>query len=33
MLRAAGFENVDVRAGYTGEQPTPDDEFLVYIAS
>jgi hypothetical protein len=23
MLRAAGFENVDVRAGYTGEQPTP----------
>jgi hypothetical protein len=33
MLRNAGFEKVEVRGGYAGEEPTPDHDFLVYIAS
>lgn len=32
MLDRAGFDRVDVRGGYAGEEPTPDHEFLVYIA-
>jgi SAM-dependent methyltransferase len=32
MLRWAGFEQVRVEAGYTGAEPTGDDDFLVYIA-
>ena len=32
MLERAGFESVRVEAGYTGGEPTADDDFLVYIA-
>jgi SAM-dependent methyltransferase len=32
MLERAGFESVRVEAGYTGAEPTADDDFLVYIA-
>ena len=32
MLERAGFESVRVEAGYTGEEPTADDDFLVFIA-
>ncbi len=32
MLERAGFHDIDVRGGYTDEAPTPDHEFLVYIA-
>ena len=33
LLERAGFDSVEVRAGYTGAEPTADDDFLVYIAS
>jgi SAM-dependent methyltransferase len=33
MLHRAGFASVRVEAGYTGGEPTPDDDFLVFIAS
>jgi SAM-dependent methyltransferase len=32
MLERAGFESVRVEAGYTGDKPTADDDFLVFIA-
>ncbi|MGH2388892.1 MAG: class I SAM-dependent methyltransferase, partial [Chloroflexota bacterium] len=32
MLEQAGFTDIEVQAGYTGAPPTPDDEFLVFIA-
>jgi SAM-dependent methyltransferase len=32
MLRNAGFEGVQVRGGYAGEEPTGDHDVLVYIA-
>jgi hypothetical protein len=32
MLERAGFGSVRVEAGYTGAEPTADDDFLVYIA-
>ena len=32
MLANTGFEDVDVRAGYTGAEPTGDDDFLVFTA-
>jgi SAM-dependent methyltransferase len=32
MLERAGFASVRVEAGYTGAEPTPDDDFLVFIA-
>lgn len=32
MLERAGFHDIDVRGGYTDEVPTPDHDFLVYIA-
>ena len=32
MLERAGFDSVRVEAGYTGAEPTADDDFLVYIA-
>jgi SAM-dependent methyltransferase len=32
MLRNAGFDEIDVRGGYAGEEPTADHDFLVYIA-
>lgn len=33
MLERAGFEDVFVRGEYNDEEPTADDEFLVYIAT
>jgi len=32
MLKQAGFGDVDVRGGYDGGEPTPDHDFLVYVA-
>jgi SAM-dependent methyltransferase len=32
MLRLAGFHDIDVRGDYTSEAPSPEHEFLVYIA-
>ncbi len=32
MLERAGFDDVDVRGDYTSDAPTPDHEFLVFIA-
>ena len=32
MLERAGFSDVRVEAGYTGAEPTADDDFLVFIA-
>ena len=32
MLERAGFQEIDVRAGYTGAEPTGDEEFLVFAA-
>ena len=32
MLERAGFDSVRVEAGYTGAEPTANDDFLVYIA-
>jgi SAM-dependent methyltransferase len=33
MLERAGFTDVEVRGGYTDAEPTPDDDFLVFIAT
>jgi hypothetical protein len=32
MLECAGFHDVDVRGGYSGDEPTADHELLVFIA-
>jgi SAM-dependent methyltransferase len=32
MLEAAGFRDVELRAGYEDRPPTPDDDFVVFIA-
>lgn len=32
MLEAAGFVDVELRAGYEDEPPTSDDEFVVFVA-
>jgi hypothetical protein len=32
MLERTGFVDIDVRADYTDAAPTPDSEFLVFIA-
>lgn len=32
MLERAGFVDVDVRGGYDDAEPTPDHEFLVFVA-
>ena len=32
MLERAGFVAVDVRGDHNDEEPTADDEFLVFIA-
>ncbi|MGH3017119.1 MAG: class I SAM-dependent methyltransferase [Gaiellaceae bacterium] len=32
MLRAAGFVDVELRAGYEDRPPTGDDDFVVFIA-
>jgi SAM-dependent methyltransferase len=32
LLAQVGFTGIDVRGGYTGAPPTPDDAFLVFIA-
>ena len=32
LLERAGFVEVDVAAGYTGAEPTADDDFLVFAA-
>jgi SAM-dependent methyltransferase len=32
MLERTGFRDVEVRAGYTGAQPTGEDGFLVFVA-
>lgn len=32
MLKCAGFGDIDVRGQYNDAEPTPDDDFLVYIA-
>lgn len=33
MLRAAGFGDVEVRGQYNDREPSPDDAFLVYVAT
>jgi len=33
LLERAGFGSVEVRAGYTGAEPSADDDFLVFVAS
>ncbi|MEJ7791117.1 MAG: class I SAM-dependent methyltransferase [Gaiellaceae bacterium] len=32
MLKCAGFGDIEVRGQYNDAEPTPDDDFLVYIA-
>jgi SAM-dependent methyltransferase len=32
MLERAGFSEIDVRGDYTSEEPTADNDFLVYVA-
>jgi SAM-dependent methyltransferase len=32
LLERAGFSDIEVRGEYNDEEPTPDDEFLVYLA-
>jgi SAM-dependent methyltransferase len=32
LLERVGFTSIEVQAGYTGAPPTPEDEFLVFIA-
>ena len=32
MLERAGFADVEVNGGYSGAEPSADDEFLVYLA-
>jgi hypothetical protein len=33
MLERAGFTSVEVRGEYNDLEPTPDDDFLVYLAT
>ena len=33
MLEKAGFTSVEVRGEYNDLEPTPDDRFLVYLAT
>jgi SAM-dependent methyltransferase len=33
MLEQAGFAKVELRAGYRDEPPTPDDDFVVFVAT
>jgi hypothetical protein len=33
MLERAGFTSVEVRGEYNDLEPTPDDDFLVYVAT
>jgi SAM-dependent methyltransferase len=33
MLERAGFADVDVRGQYNDAEPTPEDDFLVYVAT
>jgi SAM-dependent methyltransferase len=33
MLERAGFASVEVRGAYNDQPPTPDDTFLVYVAT
>ena len=32
MLERAGFVDIRVEAGYTGAEPTSDDDFVVFVA-
>ncbi len=32
MLEAAGFADIELRAGYADRQPTADDDFVVFVA-
>lgn len=32
MLELAGFADVDVKGRYNDADPTPDDDFLVFLA-
>jgi hypothetical protein len=32
MLERAGFVDIEVGAGYTGAEPTSDDDFVVLVA-
>ena len=32
LLERAGFADVEVRGDHNDMQPTPDDDFLVYLA-
>lgn len=32
MLERAGFSDVELRAGYTAEAPTSEDDFIVFVA-
>jgi hypothetical protein len=32
MSERAGFSDIEMRGEYNDEEPTPDDEFLVYLA-
>jgi SAM-dependent methyltransferase len=32
LLERAGFSEIDVRGGYSGEEPTADSDVLVYVA-
>ncbi len=32
MLEAAGFVDIELRAGYEDRPPTGDDDFVVFIA-
>jgi hypothetical protein len=32
MLERAGFTSVEVRGEYNDLEPTPEDDFLVYLA-
>jgi SAM-dependent methyltransferase len=33
LLERIGFSEVEVQAGYTGAAPTPDDAYLVFVAT
>jgi hypothetical protein len=33
MLERAGFTSVEVRGKYNDLEPTPDDDFLVHVAT
>jgi hypothetical protein len=32
LLERAGFADVEVRGDHNDAEPTPDDDFLVYLA-